>query len=139
MVSRKKRQSKETWETGSRFTVDRRIDEMGEQPSWKDINLYGVDKEDLMLTSDEQEEAKNDIKNLKITPYPSKVLKNLGLRSIRTANEKVRVHFKIDEQRKIVTIKEIEFRAKLYRPFKECLELVGDELFLLCEGQFVSA
>lgn len=121
------------WQIFSNFSVKKRIEEMGDAPSWADIKKYGNNKEQLMLTIDEQQDVQNAIDNLLIFPEQGKDLKLLGLKSIRAAHKKVRVHYTIDEWKKNIHITRIEFRAKLYQPIDEYFDLIGDDLYLLLE------
>lgn len=124
---------KREWEVYSTFSIKKRIEEMGEEPSWSDTKKYGDDKDQLMLNRTEQQSVKDAIEDLKKSPDQGKDLKALGLKSIRAANGKVRVHFIIDNIKRNIHIKEIEFRAKLYQPVNEYFLLIGDDLHLLNE------
>lgn len=103
---------------------------MGQEPPWAEIKKYGGNKEQLMLTMNEQQDVWDAIQDLKKIPEQGKDLKLLGLKSIRSANKKVRVHFTINKLKKNIYITRIEFRAKLYHPINEYFDLIGDDLYL---------
>ena len=114
-----RRERRRTWEIVSSFNRERRCDQMMKPPSDKVVEKYGSSRDRLTITAEEKQEILNDIEGLKKSPKSKgKSLGKMGthkeIKSIRSASEKVRVHFSIDEYDTCVHILEIEFRDKLY-------------------------
>ena len=129
-----RQQRRRRWEVIFQFNLEKRLLDMMQEPSWIDVKKYKTNPNRLKINANEEQAIRDDLENLKIMPKEkSKKLSDLKLRSIRTANDKVRIHFTIDDYRSRVVVGEIEFRDKLYRNIVESFELT-DNGFLFYDG-----
>ena len=131
-----RQEKKRKWEIICSFNYRKRLNNMMEEPTEEDIKQYSAHRSRLILNEEEKQEVLNTIENLKSLPdRQGKLIKpTQELRTLRSANEKVRIIFLPNKIKKTVSIKLIQFRPKLaYKDLFESFELTENG-FLFYDG-----